>query len=100
MRSTTLTLSIRPLLVLFVAAALILGIFLAATPVLEASDLAEPVTEQVISSPIDSDVQDDGLNGFGASDWVMFAVLLAPFLVLFTGIMWLTFGIDKSEGRE
>ena len=45
---------------------------------------------------IDSDVGDGG-NGAGASDWALFAMLLAPFLVLFSGLMWLTFGIDHSR---
>ena len=100
MRSTTLPLSPRPLLVLLVATAIIFGLLLAATPELQASDVAEPVIEQVISAPIDSDVQDSGMNGLGASDWVAFSILLAPFFVLFGAIIWLTFRIDKSEGHE
>jgi len=86
--------------VLLVATAIIFGIFLAVTPALQASDVAEPVIEQVISAPIDSDVQDSGMNGLGASDWIAFSILLAPFFVLFGAIVWLTFRIDKSEDHE
>ena len=100
MRSATLSLNLRPMLILLVATAIIFGIFLAVTPTVQASDVAEPVVEQVISAPIDSDVQDSGLNGLGASDWIAFSILLAPFFVLFGAIAWLTFRIDKSEGRE
>ncbi len=55
------------------------------------------MAEEVVS--IDSDVEQGGMDGAGASDWLPFAIMLAPFLVLVSGILWVTFGIDKSEGR-
>lgn len=88
----------RALILAVLASALLLGVVLLTSPSVSAEDVAAPVTEEVVY--IDSDVGDGGLNGFGASDWALFAMLLAPFLVLFSGLMWLTFGIDHSRGLD
>lgn len=98
MRTVALPELSRALILAVLASALLLGVVLLTTPSVSAEDVAAPVTEEVVY--IDSDVGDGGLSGVGASDWVLFAMLLAPFLVLFTGLMWLTFGIDKSEADE
>ncbi len=87
----------RALILAVLASALLLGVVLLTTPSVSAEDVAAPVTEEVVY--IDSDVGDGG-SGAGASDWALFAMLLAPFLVLFSGLMWLTFGIDRSRGLE
>jgi hypothetical protein len=71
---------------------------LGSTPSVAAGDGAAPVAEEMVS--IDSDVGDGGYDGAGASDWLPFAMMLGPFLVLITGLLWVTFRIDKSEGRE
>ena len=98
MRTAALSGLSRALVLAVLASALLLGMVLLTIPSVSAEDVAAPVTEEVVY--IDSDVGDGGLNGVGASDWAMFAMLLAPFLVLFSGLMWLTFGIDKSHGDE
>ena len=98
MRTVALPELSRALILAVLASALLLGVVLLTTPSVSASDVAAPVTEEVVY--LDSDVGDGGMNGFGASDWAPFAILLAPFLVLFTGLMWLTFGIDRSHGDE
>jgi hypothetical protein len=98
MRTAALSDLSRALVLAVLASALLLGVVLLTIPSVSAEDVAAPVTEEVVY--IDSDVGDGGLNGVGASDWAMFAMLLAPFLVLFSGLMWLTFGIDKSHGDE
>ena len=98
MRTVALPELSRALILAVLASALLLGVVLLTTPSVSANDGAAPVIEEVVY--IDSDVGDGGLDGMGASDWALFAMLLAPFLVLFTGLMWLTFGIDKSEADE
>jgi len=85
------------IILVFIAAALVLGVLLTATPSADAADLTPPPIEQV--TPADSDVN-GGFDGAGASDWVPFAIMLAPFIVLISGLLWVTFGIDRSEGRE
>lgn len=97
MRIVTAPLARRTILVI-VAAALLLGVFLVATPSVEAGDATPPPIERIV--PIDSDVQGGGTAGAGASEWIPFAIMLGPFSILITGILWLTFRIDRSEGRE
>ena len=87
----------RALILAVLASALLLGVMLLTTPSVSAGDVVAPVAEEI--AYIDSDVGDGG-SGAGASEWLPFAVMLAPFGVLITGLLWLTFGIDKSEGRE
>ena len=87
----------RALILGVLASALLLGVVLPTSPSASAGNLVVPVAEEV--TYIDSDVGDGG-SGAGASDWVSFAMLLAPFFVLITALLWLFFGIDKSEGRE
>ena len=41
-----------------------------------------------------------GTDQAGASEWIPFAVMLGPFLVLVVPLLWLIFRIDRSEGRE
>ncbi len=98
MRAAALPDLSRALILAVLASALLLGVVLLTTPSVSAEDVAAPVTEEIVY--IDSDVGDGGTNGMGASDWAMFAMLLAPFLVLFSGLMWVTFGIDRSEADE
>ncbi len=88
----------RALILAAFASVLLLGMVVLTTPGVSAQDLVTPVTDTPVY--IDSDVGDGGLSGAGASDWAPFAVMLAPFLVLFAGLMWLTFGIDRSRGDE
>lgn len=85
------------IILILIAAALVLGVLLAASPSADAADVTPPPIEQV--APADSDVN-GGLDGAGASDWIPFAIMLAPFAVLISGLLWVTFGIDRSEGRE
>lgn len=85
------------IILIVIAAALVLGVLLATAPSADAAGLAPPAIEQV--APADSDVN-GGFDGAGASDWAPFAIMLAPFIVLISGLLWVTFGIDRSEGRE
>ena len=41
-----------------------------------------------------------GVDGYKATDWITFAVPLGAFLPAIIGLLWLTFRIDRSEGRE
>ncbi len=88
----------RALLLAVLATTLLLGVVLVSASIASAGDVVAPVAEEMVS--IDSDVGDGGSDGAGASEWLPFAMMLGPFIVLITGLLWVTFRIDKSEGRE
>ena len=59
-----------------------------------------PQAQEIIIPMAPADEGGDGLSGSGASEWLPFAVLLGPFLVVVSGLLWLTFRIDASEAEE
>lgn len=81
--------------------ALLVGLLLVALPApIEAAGLATPPAQEIIIPMAPADEGGDGLSGSGASEWLPFAVLLGPFLVVVSGLLWLTFRIDASEAEE
>ena len=64
-----------------------------------AADLAPAVTIDVAAQAA-PDEGGTGVNNFKREEWFEFAVLLAPFLVLVTFILILTFNWDRSTGNE
>ncbi len=95
---------VRPLLsiaIAGVAAALLLGALFAAFPdSADAAAVDPPLTDELVLPMTPAREGGDGIDNAGTSEWVMLAVTLGPFSVLISGLIWLTFRIDKSEGRE
>lgn len=90
----------RPLAVLLIAAALLVGAMVAVPSNASAAEVGEPVAEEIVLPMAPSGEGGDGIDNGTAPGWIMFSVALAPFSVLMTGLLWLTFRIDRSEGRE
>ncbi|MCY3920402.1 MAG: hypothetical protein OXG38_11460 [Chloroflexi bacterium] len=90
----------RSLLALTVAALLAALLFAALPAPAEAAGLPEAPGDETIIPMAPADEGGAGMSGSGASEWLPFAVLLGPFLVVITGLLWLTFRIDASEAEE
>ena len=91
---------IRSLLALALFAAIALGGAVAFTPGAEAAAEAEPVAREVVSPNTPPDEGGGGLMNAKSEDWMLFAILLGPIIVLMTGLLLIVFRIDRSEGRE
>ena len=65
-----------------------------------AAATTEAFAEETILPFAPADEGGAGLSGAGASEWLPFAVALGPALVLIAGLLWLTFGIDRSEQSD
>ena len=79
---------------------LIVGVLAAPGGEAAAAGLAPAVADEVVPPQAPADEGGAGLSNAGASEWLPFAITLGPFLVLITGLLWLTFGIDRSEKKE
>lgn len=90
----------RPFAALLIAVALLVGAMLAVPGNASAADVGEPVAAELALPMAPSGEGGDGIGSGTASGWIVFAVGLAPAGVLMAGLLWLTFGIDRSEGRE
>lgn len=90
----------RPFAALLIAVALLVGAMLAVPGNASAADVGEPVAAELVLPMAPSGEGGDGIGSGTAPGWIVFAVGLAPAGVLMTGLLWLTFGIDRSEGRE
>lgn len=94
---------LRPLLALAIAAVLLIGaVAVLDTPVQAAATpgIAAPAVTEPVLPPAAADEGGAGVGNAGASEWLPFALLLAPFLALMTGLLWLTFRIDHDERQE
>ncbi len=69
------------------------------SPASAAGDAQTPADEQLLPMAA-PDEGGAGTDQAGASEWIPFAVMLGPFLVLIVPLLWLIFRIDRSEGRE
>ncbi len=90
----------RSLLALTVAALLLAALFAALPAPADAAGLPETPGDEMIIPLAPADEGGAGMSGSGASEWLPFAVLLGPFLVVITGLLWLTFRIDAGETDE
>ncbi|MXY78209.1 MAG: hypothetical protein F4Y94_00515 [Chloroflexi bacterium] len=90
----------RSLLALTIAALLVAVLFAALPAPADAAALPEAPGDEVVIPMAPADEGGAGMSGSGASEWLPFAVLLGPFLVVITGLLWLTFRIDASEAEE
>ena len=82
-----------------IAAALLAGVALA-TPSAAAANAPIGVASAGVLADIPADEGGSGVNNAGSSEWIVFSVGLGPFIILVSCLLWITFGIDKSEGRE
>ena len=88
----------RLLIAGIVTIALLATLFVALpTDLNAAAAVSAPVAEEIVLPMAPADEGGGGLSGSGASEWLPFAVLLGPFMVVITGLLWLTFKIDDSE---
>ena len=90
----------RSLLALTIAALLAAVLFAAMPAPADAAGLPEAPGNETIMPMVPADEGGGGMSGSGASEWLPFAVLLGPFLVVITGLLWLTFRIDAGETDE
>ena len=90
----------RPVVALTIAAAVLVGAVVALPTSASAADVGNPVAEELVVPMAPSGEGGDGIGSGTASGWIVFAVGLGPFALLMTGLLWLTFRIDRSEGRE
>ena len=97
---------IKPMARLSLAAALALVAISAIQPAFsDDGDLLAAETAPVqseISQPqqAEPDEGGTGVNNFDREEWYEFSILLAPFIVLVTFILILTFAWDRSSGNE
>ena len=90
----------RLLLVLALAATLgTAGVGLT-TPTASAAEQTTPVPVERVLPHTPADEGGTAVDNAEKPEWFLFAILLAPFLVLVSGILLLTFRIDRSEGRS
>ena len=66
----------------------------------EAAGIAGPPAEEIVIPMAPADEGGGGLSQAGASEWIPFAVTLGPFLVIISGLLWLTFRVDAEEVDE
>ena len=94
----------RPVLLLAVIALVaILAVAIVTTPGtndLSAANIDQPIAEELVLPMTPPDQGGGGTNNYKATDWITFAVPLGAFIPLILGLLWLTFRIDASEGRE
>lgn len=101
MSAFTLPRSGRRLLIVGVVTIALLATLFAALPAdLDAAGVTTPPAEEIVIPMAPADEGGDGLAGAGASEWLPFAVMLGPLLVLITGLLWLTFKIDSTEAED
>ena len=81
-----------------IAAALLGGVALATPSAAAAAPLG--VTSAGVLADVPPNEGGSGVNNAGSSEWIVFSVGLGPFVILVSCLLWITFGIDKSEGRE
>lgn len=97
---------IKPMARLSLAAALALVAIAAIQPIFSDDGnllAAEAVpTQAEISQPqqAEPDEGGTGVNNFDREEWYEFSILLAPFMVLVTFILILTFAWDRSTNAE
>ena len=93
---------VRPLLPLLIAAALLAALLTATVVTMPASagaaGIDAPVEQETVMPMTPGGEGGGGLDGSGAPQWIMFAMALGPFVVLMTGLLWLTVKIDSSTG--
>ena len=68
-------------------------------PSASAAQQSAPIPVQRLLPHVPADEGGTAINNAEKSEWYLFAILLGPFLVLVSGLLWLTFRIDHSEGR-
>jgi hypothetical protein len=90
----------RLLIVAIVTIALLATLFAALPADLDAAAVSTPPAQEIVIPMAPADEGGDGLSGSTSSEWIPFAVLLGPFLVVITGLLWLTFRIDASEADD
>jgi len=91
----------RQLLVAMIVTVFLLALLAVALPAAaDAAGIATPPAEEIVIPMAPADEGGDGLAGAGASEWLPFAVLLGPFLVVITGLLFLTFKIDSGHSDE
>ena len=92
---------VRPLLPLLIAAALVAALLTAAVVTMPASagaaGIDAPVEQEIVTPMTPGGEGGGGLDNSGAPEWITFAITLGPFLVLITGLLWLTVKIDASN---
>ena len=92
---------VRPLLPLLIATALVAALLTAAVVTMPtsagAAGIDAPVEQETVMPMTPGGEGGGGLDNAGAPEWVMFAMALGPFLVLMTGLLWLTVRIDASN---
>ena len=92
---------LRPLWILAIVATISLGVFTALPGSVDAAAATPPPqVEQIVLPHAPADQGGTDSTNARTADWLMFAVTLGPFAVLMAGLLLLTFGIDRSEGRE
>lgn len=69
-------------------------------PTASAAQQTVPVPVQRLLPHTPADEGGTAIDNAEKPEWFLFAILLGPFLVLVSGILWLTFRIDHSEGRS
>lgn len=94
----------RPLLLLLITAALLAALLATEVVTLptsaDAAGIDTPVEQETVIPMTPGGEGGGGLDNSGASEWVMFAMALGPFLVLITALLWLTVKIDSSNEDE
>lgn len=69
-------------------------------PAASAAEQTAPIPVERLLPHTPADEGGTAIDNAEKPEWFLFAVLLGPFLVLVSGILWLTFRIDHSEGRS
>ncbi len=101
MSASTLPRSARRLLIVGLVTIALLAALLAALPAdLDAASVATPPAQEIVIPMAPAGEGGDGLAGAGASEWLPFATLLGPFMVVMTGLLFLTFKIDSSDADD
>ena len=91
----------RQLLVALIVTVFLLALLAVAVPAAaDAAGITTPPAEEIVIPMAPADEGGDGLSGAGASEWLPFAVLLGPLLVLITGLLFLTFKLDSGHSDE
>lgn len=90
----------RLLIVALVSVVLLTSLFFIAPAETEAAGIAPQPGHEIVIPMAPADEGGGGLSGSGASEWIPFAVMLGPFVVVITGLLWLTFRIDADEVDE
>ena len=101
MSASTLPRSGRRLLIVGVVTIALLATLFAALPAdLDAAGVTTPPAEEIVIPMAPADEGGGGLSSSGASEWLPFAILLGPLLILITGLLWLTFRVDSNDAED